>query len=378
MSQNNKLTIIGVVVALIMGLLWYFHKTSYNWTTELYNNDYGQPYGLKFLDGYLKTQFEGDNFMYADSTLDIELGKLDKSIRSNYLFVGGHDYLRTNEVNALMDFVEEGNNAIYIAKDFPQALFKILHKGDCKNQWTRNEFIQEKSVNVKLLNKAYSSATPIKYARINQDKEVIYHWNYIPAVVFCESSENFEKLGALNNKMNFFRVKFGEGYFYFNSNPELFTNYYLSQDRPQKYVEEVFSYATGNRMIWDKQLRQEGSNGNSRSRSNNKSAREDGPLSFILSITSLKWAFYVLAASLFVYFIFYTKRKQRIIPIMSAKENSAIEYVETISELYFQRKGNDKIFTYIESQWYEFVRKRYRISTKKIDADFVKTSTILL
>jgi len=373
-TNQTKLLTMGLLVALIIGLLFYIRKPSYNWSSELYKNDYDQPYGLMFLDRYLKTQFEGDNFQYADSALDIELPKLTQDAESyNYLFVGKSDFLKTGEVNSLMQFVKKGNNAFYISKNFPRAIFRILHRDSCQSSWGANNYIYQKSVDVQLLNEDFESSNPVTYARIKKDKEVDYKWNFIPKRTLCESSSNFENLGSIDeDKINFFRVKHGEGYFYFNSNPELFTNFYLSQGKSQVYAEEVFSFATANRMIWDKQLRRGNGSGSGQSDSDDEDSRSASPLSFILSITNLKWALYVLMGSLFVYFVFQTKRKQRPIPILPTKENSSIEYVETISELYFQQKGHDKIFKYIRSQLYEFIRKRYKISTKNRDENFIK------
>src|SRR5690606_29038516 len=70
------------------------------------------------------------------------------------------------------------------------------------------------------------------------------------------------------------------------------------------------------------------------------------------------------------FFIFFSKRRQKIIPVISLKENSTIEYVETISRLYQSKKANKDIFEIITKNLYKFILHKYNIRFKEYDEVF--------
>lgn len=334
------------------------------------DSSFEQPYGLKFMDEYLRTQYEEDNFQFLDSSITVDLPKyLENDTIYDYLFIGHNMYLDTAELEAMLDFVEDGNNAIFLSKQFPYNLMEELNTASCIYDWNENDYFLDSTVYANFAEQDLKTFESVQYSRLNKDKKVEYDWHFVDEGYFCEEEKNFTALGRFNqNQVNFFRVEYGDGQFYFHSNPEFFTNYYLTLEENQKYAQKALSYATGSYLLWDKQY-------NLRNFDQNIS-QNDGPLKYILSQESLKWALYTLIGALLLYLLFEAKRKQRSIPIIAGKQNTSIEYVETISELYFQRKGHNKIYDYITSQFNDFIRKRYRLSTKKQDEDFIKLLSI--
>jgi hypothetical protein len=99
-----------------------------------------------------------------------------------------------------------------------------------------------------------------------------------------------------------------------------------------------------------------------------------GPLSFILKQPSLRWAWYLLLVMALFYLVIYTKRRQRIIPIVPHSSNTSIEFVETIGDLYYQQRSNLKIVRHQLSLFLSFIRVRYGIPTNKIDDEFLRRS----
>ena len=63
-------------------------------------------------------------------------------------------------------------------------------------------------------------------------------------------------------------------------------------------------------------------------------------LSFIAAHTALRWAYYTLLVGLVLFFVFTAKRRQRVIPIITAPANNDLEFVKLIGRLYFERHDN--------------------------------------
>ena len=73
-----------------------------------------------------------------------------------------------------------------------------------------------------------------------------------------------------------------------------------------------------------------------------------------------------------VYMIFYTKRRQKVIPVLSTVSNTSIEFVETIGSLYFRQNSNLKIVQHKKKLFLSYIRQHYNIHTNKIDDDFLE------
>ena len=58
------------------------------------------------------------------------------------------------------------------------------------------------------------------------------------------------------------------------------------------------------------------------------------PLRFILRNPPLRYAWYIFLVGFLVFIIFHAKRKQRIIPIIKPLENTSVEFVRSIGNLY--------------------------------------------
>lgn len=124
------------------------------------------------------------------------------------------------------------------------------------------------------------------------------------------------------------RIRLGKGYLILNSTPLAFTNNYLLYKDNNDFVEANLSFLPQRDVIWTEYYHL-------------GRAELTTPLRFILTNISLKWAYYITIASLFLFIIFEAKRKQRKIPIIKPLTNTTLEFVKTLGNLYFQ-KGNHK------------------------------------
>ena len=62
------------------------------------------------------------------------------------------------------------------------------------------------------------------------------------------------------------------------------------------------------------------------------------PLRVILQYPALKWALYLLLAGALCYVLFRARREQRPIPVIHPPENKMLEFIATVSSLYYKQK----------------------------------------
>lgn len=166
-------------------------------------------------------------------------------------------------------------------------------------------------------------------------------------------------------------IEYGKGKIFFHIIPMSFTNIALLNEQNVDHLEKVLKVLPEADLIWqDEEM--DLTEGNSDDEdSGSKDNRS--PLQFILSVPSLRWAYYLTLASLLVYILFRIKRRARPIPAMAKNENKTMDFADTVSEMYFQKAQHRSIILHKEKLFYHFVREKYFISSPKKDENFIRT-----
>jgi hypothetical protein len=162
-----------------------------------------------------------------------------------------------------------------------------------------------------------------------------------------------------DGKVNFIRIKYGEGNFFLHTLPLAFTNYHLLNSENNEYVYKVLSHLPVQETFWDDYYK----DGNRYTASS---------LNYIISQQSLRWAYYIILASAVLFIFFYGRRRQRIIPVIPPLKNSTIEFVETIGNLYYQQKDYKNIAEKKITYFLDHIRNRYLIQTSNFDEETIK------
>lgn len=173
--------------------------------------------------------------------------------------------------------------------------------------------------------------------------------------------EGFERLGTLRQKSVMLRYKVGKGYIYLCTQPILLSNYFLKEREGLAFFNALFDPFHKPNIYQNKHTHYE---------KNDQKNKNFTPLRYVLSQEPLKWAFYIFIGLLIVFFIFFSKRRQRIIPVLPFKENSTIEYVETISRLYQSKKANRDILTIMAKNFLKFIQLKYNMKSKEYNEEF--------
>jgi len=86
----------------------------------------------------------------------------------------------------------------------------------------------------------------------------------------------------------------------------------------------------------------------------------------------LKTAYYLIIISSLLFILFGGKRKQRPIPIIDSVKNKSREFAQTIAGMYLDKKDHKAIAQKQIQSFLDKIRNRYRLSTQKVDAKFLK------
>ena len=162
-------------------------------------------------------------------------------------------------------------------------------------------------------------------------------------------------------------MPFGKGNFYIHCNPIVFSNYFQVEKNNIEYTSKVLSYLEPGDIIWD-----EYSKTTYNSEFQNNEQQQEGPLKFILSQTSLRWAWYVMLIALILFIIFRTKRMQQSIPVLEPNENKSLEFVQTIGRMYYIRKNHKQLALQKIKLFLHFINEKYQLATHTPDEIFIQ------
>jgi hypothetical protein len=143
--------------------------------------------------------------------------------------------------------------------------------------------------------------------------------------------------------------------------PLAFSNFFLLHRNNKEYYDNALSYLPQNLDVikWDDYFR------NRTQKKGNFSK-----LSVFLNNEILSWAFWLVVILFAIIYLFESKRKQRIVPVIPPVKNASLDFVKTIGRLYFQRKDNKNLAMKMSAHFLDSVRNRYHISTSLLNNEF--------
>lgn len=315
-----------------------------NWR-ESYRYDHKQPFDLYALYELLEARPES-LILTKDSLAVLEA---PEARLANYVFIGSYAYYNERSVTRLLDFVERGNTAFIAANDLPEDLASHLFGNDCYyGFYNDNERIGSLDLDTVVMQFSNEARNYTLY-NVYDFEPWQRPTNYLNGGMLCDTFLDNEVLGTLNDyNINFTRLGWGEGQFYFHNNPVFFTNYYLVDSLQHEYAEAVLAVLDAGPVYWDEASRVPPSVARKRS---GQAQRQQGrgysggrnlltgneALSYIQEQPPLALAWYTLLFATLLFVIFRGKRRQRIIPIIHRRENSSRRFINTISRLVYQK-----------------------------------------
>lgn len=374
MSKKAKIGLIGGIVLLLIILIYFFglkRDNSYvtdNWIETYSPQDKG-PYGTYVMKELLDTVGLFGDFIELDSDLDESLTD-DEDENDIYFFIGKTNYISDESVEELEDFVYNGNTAFIAAEEMPDFLNDFFFL-DTKRMYEP----EIDSIQYFGFEHEKFKTEKHKFEYIYNNKREKKKWLYFKEGNFdvWDDNEAFILGRNAKEKANFIKITYGDGAFYFHSNPYAFTNVCMLKDDGFTYAENMLKHIPPGRVQWDKynidyHYKSE-SSGDGDGSGNGEPKRS--VLEFIFNSIALTWAFVILVVGAFLYAVFKGKRMQDIVKPVDSKENTSLRYIDTISSLYLQERKHGKLIRLKEKTFMNYIAEHYYLSTKNPDAKFI-------
>ena len=272
-----------------------------------------------------------------------------------YFFVNSRLDIDPNQLEKLMEFAKAGNTVFLSSAYFGGAVqdtFKLRTYTDYSfNEPRLNAKFYNKRLQQDVVPSFEKTIYPTEISEIDTTRTtVLGYMDYTSTSVLGGDGEE--------GLLNFARVPVGDGWFYFHTLPQAFTNYYMLKDN-HKYTARVLSYLNPEKILWDEYL---------------KDGRVviTSPLRFVLNQQGLKWAYYLALLGLLLFVFVRSKREQRMIPLVEPLRNDTKDFTATIGNLHFQYKNYSNIIAKRITYFLERVRSEYFLDTNELDDTFTE------
>ncbi|GMN11800.1 hypothetical protein MTsPCn9_12320 [Croceitalea sp. MTPC9] len=351
MDKRSKIIIIIFAVVLVGIIVTEITRPKpINWRPS-YTSESKIPFGCYVLYNELPQLFSKTKTINVNESVYDLMVERDSTQSSNYLLINNNIQLDKQETNQLLNYVSKGNSVFIAATSFSYFLKDTLNV-----ELASNYSLVEDTVTVELTHKKFKAqkfelsrgASKTYFSSVDTlNTEILGYVKYV----------NKNSLTAGNTTIieepNFIRTKFGNGYFYFHTAPEAYSNYYMLKGN-KDYASNTFSYINDNLLYWDDYK---------------KAGRVviDSPMRFVLNQTALKWVYYLTMGGLLLFVIFKAKREQRIIPVIKPLENSSVEFARTVGTLYHQNKDYTNLINKKLNYFLADLRNRYFIDTTTLN-----------
>jgi hypothetical protein len=359
-DRNLTLKILFVCLAVVLVLYFTLNKQTkrHQWI-ESYKTDSDEPYGTMFIRKLLSDFRPGQKFTLNDKTpLHILLDSAKPAPRTDYVFIGQELFLNKEDQVALLNFIHSGNDAFIASVNLPFDVIDPLFISECDREifLVKDDTI---TVTLNFYNTNLKTDLGYTYAYRFGAGDRPYFWDTLNPEIFCDSTKSIMPLGYVHpDKVNFFKLSYGEGNLYVHSNPLVFTNYFLTKADKADYASAVFSHLRGESIIWDEFSRSKFIPQNN--------APGVSPVMYILQQESLRYAWWLLLAGALLYVMFTAKRKQRIIRVLEGKANTSLEFVNMMAALHFQNGNHHDMARKKMKYFFYFIRARYGMHIQEL------------
>lgn len=386
MSEDNKiLNIILVVFVLLIVTVLFLNKNRTDWTITLDKEEMG-PYDLKMFMEFTKVYAKDYNYEEIQDTTEQLLDSVSSEDNNIYLLIDKNIQFGNQKLEKIRNFILDGNTAFVSTMDNPTYLIQYLNVG-CKELHSHREHHYPSFSGVS--QSFYDSSCTVKFMsyKLDDDEhEFAYNykeklkmtsWKYANDNYYCQDDNPFDthdynilskiyKRNEMYAGADFIHFKVGEGDLFIHFNPTLFTNYFLTEREGQEYVEKVFSHLQKGNLIIDHNLQQMDFRDHAEETDEDSyySSKRDLAYIYIRNSKSLSIAYYLGFAGILAFLIFYVKKRQQSIDLFERKKNVSLNFVKTISRLYFSKKAHRSIGKHIFNHFLDFLRTEYSINTQ--------------
>lgn len=372
MSNKAKIAILVAVVLLLMVGFYFLYpkdskKSEISESEKALYQKYLNSDGLHILEELLKDYPKIDSLRFVKDEIDTSLPASFTGNPAVYLLIDSDINLSPSAIDTLLQFVNNGNTALVAVSEFSS----IFSNRFAYSTLVKERFAEEISTDFTHPN--LSLYMPYVYSQYTNDYKNYRSWNYFYLPNFIAEIEGIAVLGTETyfEEPVFVKVKYGKGYFFLHTIPELFYNASLFNEDGYEYVQRVFSHLPKGQYYWHSHTNR-WDEYTANTANNPEEIVMESPIQYILNDRSLRHAYLILVLGLIGYVIFKIKRKQTIIPTMEPNTNSSLEFVENVSLLYLKQNKHYKFIKHYQQSFVHFIKDKYYLTSSKIDEEYME------
>jgi hypothetical protein len=279
--------------------------------------------------------------------------------KTTYIIVARQVIPDESEIAALFNMVGRGQHVFISALQVSEALLDSLH---LKTAFYTSAYNIDDSLTVSVNNPETSDSLSFTYPGMALD-------NYFVSV----DSTITNVLGSDKyGRPNFVQFNYdGGGSLFIHLAPVTFSNFFLLHKNNKAYYDNVLSYLPKSSEVvrWDDYFRYHTA-GNDDGGQGGQGKGLFGAGSWLSKQPALAKAMWLLLILMLIIYLFESKRKQRIIPVIQPLTNASVDFVKTVGRLYFQRRDNRNLALKMTVHFQDHVRSKYGIRASLNDPEF--------
>ena len=151
-TNQRSLTLVAAAILLLATVFYLFGGNSNRvYWGEHYRSDSQEPYGTYVIHELLPGYLPNSNYQDLEARFDSLPSSAENN--SNYIYIGNRLRLDSLGIQAIIDFVDEGNTAFIAAKNIPYKLMEMLYPEYCDEYtWSDFQWGTQDVTTVKILN----------------------------------------------------------------------------------------------------------------------------------------------------------------------------------------------------------------------------------
>src|SRR5476651_2475410 len=342
--KSSKIYIGILAVFLIVYLVaQYKRPKGIDWTQSLDNND-KIPFGTYVVFNRISDIFPGAKVeTFREPVYNvINDHHID---RGTYLIVCDAVNINEYDYDKLERFIKKGNDVFIAASYFGDQIKKELKVE------TQAEFKDTTGTRIRFTN---SSIDTTKFYSLKKGMCDGYFNKIDTSGAIVLGSNSY-------HHCNYIKYNLGKGHLYLNCNPLMFTNYSLLSKDGASYAATALSFVKNSTyLMWDEYYTQ---------------GRDDdeSTMRVFLRNPALRMAFYIAFFSMIIFVVYEAKRRQRIIPIIDPLNNSTLDFVNVVGQVYYEQRNNSNIAQKQATYFLEHIRNKYYLKTSLLNEELIET-----
>ena len=350
--KDKKYLIFFIAIITIYVVYEMQKPKSEDWTVTYHYRD-RIPFGTFATHDLLKDLFDQGDVPSSFKTI-YELVEQEE-VDDNFLAIAGNLIFDDNDFNSLLEHVEKGNTVFLAAQDFSTRFEDSLRfEAYLEQRLNPSDFTQ-------IANElAEETKTRVRFALPNGNEETFVFPTLTTAAYFSkvESDSITEMAWREDGKPVLLKYNSGQGNLYLSTMPLAFTNYFVLHEETSAFASSMLSLLPEDEPLMHIEYYQMGK------------LESRSEIRALLSYPALRWAIFILLATVFIFILFESKRRQRIIAVIPPVKNATLEFVNTLGQLYHQQKNHKNLAQKRILFWKDYVRSHYTLRTDKLDEAF--------